>query len=154
RVGKLLGIDHDPRVGRNRLLDFGMLADGGALPFKGDSFDLAFSIYVLEHIADPAALVAELRRVLRPGGVFLALTPSRFHYVPLIAACTPMSFHRWINRRRGRKDQDTFPTQYKLNSRRQVQRHFGAAGFEIVEFDEFEVQPNYLMFSTPSFLLG
>jgi len=154
RVGRLIGIDRDPRVGRNPLLHAGVMADGSSLPFRDDTFDLAFSIYVLEHISDPSALVSELRRVLRPGGLFLGLTPSRFHYVSLIASCTPTRFHQWINERRGRKSQDTFPTQYKLNSRRQVQSNFVAAGFELVEFDSFEVQPNYLMFSTPTFLLG
>lgn len=154
RVGTLIGIDRDPRVGRNPLLESGVIGDGGALPFRDNSFDLAFSIYVLEHIVRPRRLAGELRRILRPGGVFLALTPSRFHYVSLIAACTPTGFHRWINRKRGRKDQDTFPTQYKLNSRRQLTREFGDEDFELVEFDTFEVQPNYLTFSTPSFLLG
>lgn len=154
RVAKLLGVDRDPRVGRNPLLDRGLVADGSALPFKQDSFDVVFSIYVLEHIEFPDPLVCELRRVLRPGGLFLALTPSRFHYVPVIAAWTPTGFHRWINRRRGRKDEDTFPTRYRLNSRRQLQKHFVTAGFELIEFDQFEVQPNYLMFSTPTFLLG
>lgn len=154
RVRRLVGIDRDPRVGRNPLLDAGFLADGGALPFKDDSFDLAFCIYVLEHIASPGSLASELARVIRPGGYFLALTPSRFHYVSLIAACTPTAFHQWINEKRGRKARDTFPTQYKLNSRRQVQSHFGTVGFDLVEFDSFEVQPNYLMFSTPTFLAG
>jgi len=154
RVGKLFGIDRDPRVGSNPLLHAGLVADGGALPFKDNSFDLAFSIYVLEHIAEPRPLVSELRRVLRPGGLFLGLTPSRFHYVSLIAACTPTWFHKWVNRKRGRKSEDTFPTQYRLNSRGSIRRHFGDQGFELVEFDTFEVQPHYLKFSTPSFLVG
>jgi SAM-dependent methyltransferase len=154
KVGRLIGIDLDPRVGTNPLLHAGLLANGGTLPFKDDSFDLAFSIYVLEHIADPRPLASELRRILRPGGVFLALTPSRFHYVSLIASLTPTWFHKWINQRRGRKAIDTFPTQYKLNSRGQVKKHFGPQGFEVAEFECFEVQPNYLTFSTPTFLLG
>lgn len=154
RVGRLIGIDMDPRVGKNPLLTAGLVGDCGTLPFKDNSFDLAFSIYVLEHIERPSTLVAEMRRVLRPGGLFVALTPSKFHYVSMIAACTPTWFHKWINRRRGRKEQDTFPTQYKLNSRGAIERHFGGQGFETVEFDWFEVQPNYLMFSTPSFLMG
>jgi SAM-dependent methyltransferase len=154
RVATLIGIDRDPRVGRNPLLSAGLVADGGTLPFRENSFDLAFSIYVLEHIAEPQPLAAELRRVLRPGGLFVALTPSRFHYVSLIASCTPTAFHKWINRKRGRKEQDTFPTQYKLNSRGAIRKQFGTQGFEVVEFDTFEVEPHYLKFSTPTFLLG
>ncbi|MEE1825093.1 methyltransferase domain-containing protein [Streptomyces sp. BE20] len=38
------------------------------LPFADGSFDHLFVCFVLEHLADPAAALAALRRVLRPGG--------------------------------------------------------------------------------------
>jgi SAM-dependent methyltransferase len=43
--------------------------DVGALPYPDDSFDLVTSIAAFEHFLDVPAVVAELRRVLRPGGV-------------------------------------------------------------------------------------
>lgn len=154
RVRAIVGIDLDPRVGRNPLLHHGLVAHAGRLPFRESAYDAAFSIYVLEHIEDPRTIVAELRRVLRPGGLFLALTPNRYHYVALVSALTPTSFHKWLNERRGRKREDTFPTHYRMNSRAELRRLFAAHGFEPVELRTFEVQPHYLMFSTPSFLLG
>ena len=39
------------------------------LPFKAQQFDAVFSHAVLEHLSDPAAAIAEFRRVLKPGGV-------------------------------------------------------------------------------------
>lgn len=38
------------------------------LPFAGESFDAALAAFVLNHVADPLAAMAELRRVLRVGG--------------------------------------------------------------------------------------
>ena len=39
------------------------------LPFGKQQFDAVFSHAVLEHLSDPAAAIAEFRRVLKPGGV-------------------------------------------------------------------------------------
>lgn len=39
--------------------------DGGTLPFEDGAFDKAISIEVLEHVPDPAAFLAEIRRVIR-----------------------------------------------------------------------------------------
>ena len=40
-----------------------------ALPFEDDSFDVVFSQTVLYHIPDPEKALAEIKRVLRPGGL-------------------------------------------------------------------------------------
>jgi SAM-dependent methyltransferase len=50
-----------------------VLAAGEAVPFSSESFDRAVSVCVLEHTKDDARVLSEVRRVLRPGGVF-ALT--------------------------------------------------------------------------------
>ena len=42
--------------------------DGGRAPFPDGSFDLVFSYHVLEHVADVEASVAEIGRLVRPGG--------------------------------------------------------------------------------------
>lgn len=154
RVGRIVGVDLNPRVLDNPLLDEGVLGDLTALPFANASFDVAFSIYVLEHIEQPEAFVREVARVLRPGGVFLALTPNRHHYVTLASRVTGTGLHKWFNARRGRAEDDTFPTMYRMNTRGRLEALFRAGGFEIERMDMIEVQPNYLTFSTPTFLAG
>jgi malonyl-CoA O-methyltransferase len=47
-------------------------ADACALPFKAGSFDVIFSNLMLQWIVPPDRALAEMRRVLRPGGVLLA----------------------------------------------------------------------------------
>lgn len=50
-------------------------ADITRLPFPDDSFDAILCIHVLEHVDDDRAAVAELRRVLRPGGWAAVMVP-------------------------------------------------------------------------------
>ena len=73
----------------------------------------------------------ELRRVLAPGAHLLVHTPNRWHYVPVAAMVTPSGFHRWFNERRGREGADTFPTRYRANDRRTIERLAAAAGFRV-----------------------
>lgn len=151
---RMVGIDLDPRVADNPLLDEGIVADAAAPKFAPETFDVVFSIYVLEHVEKPDEFAAEMHRILKPGGLLMVLTPNRWHYVPLMSALTPSAFHRWYNGLRGRAHEDTFPTFYRMNSRRALRRVMEANGMQVEEFRMVEVQPNYLTFSLPSFLLG
>lgn len=49
------------------------------LPFDDETFDAVTFTYLLRYVADPAATIAELVRVLRPGGVMASL---EFHVPP------------------------------------------------------------------------
>jgi SAM-dependent methyltransferase len=57
------------------------LVDAGTsrLPFGDDTFDVVFSKSVVEHMRTPIDLAREARRVLRPGGVAVVMTPSWKH---------------------------------------------------------------------------
>jgi SAM-dependent methyltransferase len=48
------------------------------LPFADGSFDVVVAGELLEHLADPAAAVAHVRRVLEPGGSFVGSVPNAF----------------------------------------------------------------------------
>ncbi len=45
------------------------VADAYALPYESGSFDVVHAHQVLQHLADPVAALAEMRRVARPGGL-------------------------------------------------------------------------------------
>jgi len=152
-AGKICGVDVDPRVAHNPLLDEGRVIDGQSIPYGDATFDLVFADNVLEHLAEPQVIFAEICRVLKPGGVFLFKTPNRWHYVPLIARLTPLSFHRWINRRRGRAEDDTFPTHYLANSRGSIRR-LAATGLEVEAIELVEGRPEYLRMHPAPYAVG
>ena len=64
--------------------------DGYSIPFPDASFDTVVCTEVLEHSPEPSALIAEMKRVLRPGGTLIATVPfsARVHYAPY-------DFHRF-----------------------------------------------------------
>lgn len=79
----IVGVDlSDPmlEVGRKRIYDAGLdqrirLQEARAeeLPFADSSFDAVTFTYLLRYVADPAATLSELARVLRPGGTMASL---------------------------------------------------------------------------------
>ena len=70
RVERYIGLDLPP----NMRVD--VYGDGIALPFREAMFDTVLCNEVLEHVAEPARLMAEAARVLRSGGVLLLTTPQ------------------------------------------------------------------------------
>lgn len=81
-AGSVVGVDIDPhliermreRIARSGLADRieGRRVDGGPLPFEAESFEVVFSKDSLVQIPDKAGIFAEVLRVLRPGGRFIA----------------------------------------------------------------------------------
>ena len=53
------------------------VADGEAMPFDDDTFDVVYAHGVLQYTADPARMVAECHRVLKPDGVAVFMVYNR-----------------------------------------------------------------------------
>jgi SAM-dependent methyltransferase len=52
-----------------------VLGDLSLLPFDAGTFDAALNVVTLEHVTDPARVLCELARVLKPGGSLLLIAP-------------------------------------------------------------------------------
>jgi SAM-dependent methyltransferase len=69
---------HDATVVNLEIVDYpttDVIGVGESLPFKDGSFDAAFSLAVLEHVADPFACAKEIARVLKPGASLYCVVP-------------------------------------------------------------------------------
>ncbi len=77
----VLGVDTDPRMGARDeppRLHFRHVEPGAPLPVADASVDAVYGRFLMQHVGDPAPLLAEIRRVLRPGGrVLLADVDDR-----------------------------------------------------------------------------
>jgi SAM-dependent methyltransferase len=71
RKDGFLNVDEDPRTEPDVLVDL----DCFPYPFDEGSFELIEADHVLEHLTEPFAVMAELHRILKPGGVLVVRVP-------------------------------------------------------------------------------
>jgi SAM-dependent methyltransferase len=78
---KVSFLDISPRMvelARERGVD-AQVGDVQALPFEGGTFDTVVAAWMLYHVPDIDRGLAEIERVLRPGGALIAVTTSVLH---------------------------------------------------------------------------
>jgi SAM-dependent methyltransferase len=78
-LGTVTGIElSETSVALARQRDAGEIVSGSVLemPFADDSFDLAVSLDVIEHLDDDLTALRELRRTVAPGGALLVTVPA------------------------------------------------------------------------------
>ncbi len=144
----LVGLDPDASILSNASLDERYLqsleefADA-----SGRLFDVAFAVYVLEHVSEPAAFTQACARVLRPGGSFFGLTLNLHQYFGLVTwAATRTGTSEWLlEKLKGDEVVAAyhFPTQYRLNTVNTLTSRLDDAGFESVEFRCFDDTVRY-----------
>ena len=143
-VRAFVGLDMDPTAASNPYLTaFRGLGDpDGDWPQPDNSVDLVLSRYVLEHVRGPDVFFRNLRRVMRPGGRFLFLTPNRWHPAAVVSRVLPLSFKREVLKRmRGVDEDDVFGTYYRMNERRVVASLAARWGFSVERLIIREFEP-------------
>ena len=118
----LPGVDHSAHaIGLDRAahlfqavgLDAPLLGcSGECMPFADESFDTVLMVFSLEHIPDKDACLAEVRRVLKPGGRLLATVPAAaWSFV------TPVGWYLEMGRRVVRRLRPTTPASDERDAR-------------------------------------
>lgn len=108
-----------------------------ALPWPDGSFDLVILDNVLEHVADREKTLAEIRRVLAPGGLLYLVVPKPFsvyslwndpHYDLAGLVLMPRAMQIWYFERVRGGGQGTYDVGV-IPTRRRIRRMLRAAGF-------------------------
>lgn len=81
-----------------------VLYDGGSMPFDDASFDAVLSVETLEHVTSESNTLAEISRVLRPGGTLVVSVPHKWWIFETHGANLPLlpwnrvPFFSWLPR--------------------------------------------------------
>jgi SAM-dependent methyltransferase len=112
-----------------------LCAPGEAIPLPAESVDAVVCEYVVEHLVDPPAVLRELRRILRPGGRFVFVTPNAWSYSAIATRLTSQGFHeRFLARLMrigGSANEKPFPTAFRMNTRADIERLAREEGFTL-----------------------
>jgi SAM-dependent methyltransferase len=131
--GRAIGLDINTHVlslaasnARSRGLNSGFLVqgDGHSLPFAQETFDLVFSVGVMEHLPDPLASLVEQRRVLRQGGRVVMAVPNAY--------CPWWTTAKKWRARLSKKDHFAFPEAFRTYSPKEGARLMSEAGLREV----------------------
>lgn len=133
-AGRLVGVDPDPGVLDRPWYDEAhqALLEQWA-PTTTERFDVLTSVYVVEHVDQPAAFLRAARSLLRPGGSMFGITPNLWHYFGGISSLAMrLGVEDWLLHRVRSHDLIEayhFPVRYRLNSLRRLSIAAAAAGF-------------------------
>lgn len=148
-AGEMLGIepnaDISPHVG---IFDHFQHASMEGADLCANSVDVAYSFMVMEHVADPRAFMTAVYRCLKPGGVYLFITPNARHIFGTITSLAhAFRLDERILRRFTHKSVENYhyPVEYRFNRPRQIDSCAIALGFQ---------RPQYAFTETGSGLDG
>jgi SAM-dependent methyltransferase len=152
---RVVGVDRYLRPIRQTIeIEHVAEADLTALPFPDEAFTLVVNSWVLEHLEAPPVVFAEIARVLKPGGHFLFITPNAYNYLIWARRLVPNRVSKpVVNRLYARGDDYIFPTYYRANTRRSIDRQLVAAGLECRRFETIS-DPSYTAFNEVFFWLS
>jgi SAM-dependent methyltransferase len=142
------GLDISEAVFENDTIHEPLLGSVYDIPLPNGSVDIAVNQELLEHLEFPEKMFREVSRILRPNGIFAAMTPNIYYPSMIVSYVTPYSFHKFVNRVLHNVDAgDVFPTWYRANTFGRLKRLGTSAGLEVVQYEYFKSNPGELSFS-------
>jgi SAM-dependent methyltransferase len=151
----IYGLDPDAQaLARNPVIRQPVVGTVEHIPLPDQFFDLVCMAWVAEHLEHPYQAAQEIRRVLRPGGRLLFLTPNAWNYNTWLVRAVPNRYHEFFTRRLyGRQERDTYPVRYRLNTKTRIERVMSAVNLKKVRFLR-NGDPSYISFNPTLFTMA
>lgn len=139
---ELWGLDPDEtRVPLEGLFDHHQHAMMETADLPENYFDLGYSFMVMEHVTDPGQFMQAMMNCLKPGGVYLFITPNKRHYFTRIATVLhALHIDEAVLRmiKRGNVEEYHYPVQYRFNDERCIDACARELGFDRPEYAYIE----------------
>ena len=134
RCALLVGVDPDETLSENPYVHEKVI--GSIDAFESERrFDVVTMRMVAEHVRDPEQVARRLAACARPGGAVVVYTVNRYSPIPLLTTVVPLALRHPIKKFLWRTEsKDTFPTFFRMNSRRRLAQLMGAVGFDESSF--------------------
>jgi len=129
---RIVGIDFDNAILDHPHIHDRTIGSGYTLPFAANSFHLVTANMVMEHLDQPQTFLAEVARVLKPGGKFVFVTPNKYSPMIQLAYLIPDGPKKrliWFIERR--HADDVFPTYYRANRLGDLEEHSRRVGLAV-----------------------
>jgi SAM-dependent methyltransferase len=152
-VDELWGIEPDVNIlPHHGLLDHFQHAVMETANLPADGFDVAYSYFVMEHVNEPEQFLRAVYRCLKPGGVYVFMTPNANHYFTRMARfLKAIRLDELVLRLvRGKVvDQYHYPVYYKCNGVAAIRRFAARVGFQSADFAFIERSGPVVYFPRP-----
>jgi SAM-dependent methyltransferase len=141
-----VGVDMDASsIRRHTRLRWRVNGDIQRLPFADGSFNLVTANMVLEHVANPPSLFAEIGRVLRKDGLAIVHTPNVDGYTTVLARLLPDKLLApFAALLLGRENKDVYPTFYRANSEAALRSATEGSGIHVTDIRYVESSPQFI----------
>jgi SAM-dependent methyltransferase len=134
--GHLDGVDPSPQIMEHPALENRWQGELETAPIPEQTYDAAIAFNVVEHVKDPERFISRLWAVLKPGGVFWALTPHARH--PFCWFARGIELIGFKDAAADRyKGMNRYSSYYRLNTIGRVKKLSAQAGFVEADFYRF-----------------
>ena len=135
RCGTLAGVDPDATIQENPFVHVRVQASLEQFD-TNETFDVITARMVVEHVQRPEAFVEQLRRLCAPNGLAVLYTVNKWAPVSMLSWVVPFGLHHPIKSMLwGTSEKDTFPVEYRMNTRRTLVSLMQRGGFRERHFE-------------------